>query len=274
MGRKEFINFFFGVIFSVLICWVSLIGVYSFKDSKKGTSADVKTTKEKVVRYLKNEYSKYSNVTVSSGTETKVNCNNHNQTTLRNYFNNNNGTRTDISDGICWASATTSLLEFNKATKKSASRICFDVIDVAEKNLYVLYDSNGEALSGDGFTQDEQDDLLTKMFEKYSVKKKGNNDYFDIYDTLVDEIDNGRAVIFSIDGHTMTGSGYVTYTVKYSKKNIFGKTVSKREKKRFVIVNDTWAENLDRQYSYFPEDSIGTSITNRWNFGITKVRNK
>lgn len=44
------------------------------------------------------------------------------------------------------------------------------------------------------------------------------------------------------------------------------------KKEQFVIVNDTWSNT--RQYSYFPEDEIGTSLFSRWDFGITKVKKK
>ncbi len=274
MKRKEVINFFVGVMMSVLICFSALLGVYCFSEQKTGTAADVITEKNDIERKIAKAYSKYSNVTVSAGSETKVNCNNHNQTKLREYFNKHNGDRTDIAEGICWASATTSLLEFYKASKKSSNVICFDVIDMAERNSYVVYGTDGKVFYDDGFTHDNQDNLITKMFKKYSMDKKGNNDYYNIYKTLTKEIDSGRAVIFSIKGHTMTGSGYVTYKVKYFKKNLLGKKVSVTEELNYVIVNDTWAENRDRQYSYFPENKIGTGISTRWNFGITKVRNK
>lgn len=70
----------------------------------------------------------------------------------------------------------------------------------------------------------------------------------------------------------MTGCGYVTYDVRYFVNNGFGVPTVMTKKEQFVIVNDTWSNT--RQYSYFPEDEIGTSLFSRWDFGNIKVKKK
>lgn len=235
-------------------------------DKKNGTADSVFTSKQAVISYLKEVYSDEANVTVTSGNEKKLDCDNHNQSTMKTYYNDNTTlSKISSSEGICWAAATTSILEFYGATS-SSNVISFNTLRIARNNGYW-------SPSSKGLTFDEQDNLLDKMFTYYDIDKVSNNDYYDIYDTLTEEIDDGRAVVFTIVGHTMSGCGYVPYTVKYSYKNWLGFTVTETETENFVIVNDTWAENRTRQYSYFPEREIGTNIINRWDFGISKMLN-
>ena len=70
----------------------------------------------------------------------------------------------------------------------------------------------------------------------------------------------------------MTGCGYVEYTVKYKEKNWLGKLTERTDTAKFVIVNTTWGEKSNYDIAYFPEGEIGTSIGNRWHFGITKYK--
>lgn len=230
-----------------------------------GTSKSVCKESSDVEEYLKILYSGKKDVVVKAGSEKKLDSKNHSQTSLKEYYEQVYGTK--IEDGTCWGVATTSLLEYYGA-KASARGIYCKTIRQAAKELYWSFD-------GDlGFTQDEQDNLLNDMFSTYRISKKGNNDYYNIYDTLVEEVKSGRVVIFAIKGHTMVGCGYVPYTITYKEKNIWGQTKTYKKKQNFVIVNDGWSETLERQYAYFPEREIGTGVSTRWDFGITKVRNK
>jgi len=65
-------------------------------------------------------YSGKGTLTVWGGKETKLNSYSYGQTDLRKFYNSNNGNKKDIpsSGGICWASAMTSLLKYNKLLKK------------------------------------------------------------------------------------------------------------------------------------------------------------
>lgn len=233
------------------------------KGKKRGTSKSVVNNAKTA---LKTEYSKKSGVSgVSvSGTETKQNSQNYDQSVLRKYYNNNNGTAKDLTDGICWCAATTSLLKFFKVSKGK---------DELAKSLIEQALSKGWISATDtGMSAWDHDDLVTFGFTNNSIKKEGNLDFYGIYDTLKSEVDNGRVVLFMVEDHTMTGCGYVQYTVNYTKTNSKGKKTSESDKVDYVIVNDTWSDS--RQYSYFPEDEIGTNIFTRWGFGIVKVLNK
>lgn len=231
----------------------------------EGTSNSVKKSKEAVESYLQNMYKKKSNVSISAGEEHKLNSPNYDQSAIKDYYNTKKSqNKIPRKTGVCWAAAQASVLKFN-GVKGTGTEIGYRVLDRAN---YLSY-WDGES----GFDFTKADRLLTLMFSCYFIEKKGNNDRYDIYDTLCDEIDSGRVCIFKIVEHEMTGCGYVTYTISYSKKTILG-TKTKKETQDFVIVNDTWENNDQRQYSYFPECEIGTNVFSRWDFGLTKVKRK
>ncbi len=235
-----------------------------------GTSESVLGYKDDVRAYLKKAYSKYSNVKVTDGKEKRLNSQNYSQSELNLYYENYGKGYPKIT-GTCWAVATTSVLKFEGVSPIYKTVFRETVLEAIKKGWALP--SENKALRM-GFTFDHQDNLLTNMLSKYGKSKKGNNDYYDIYDTLVEEVDAGRVVIFSIIGHCMVGCGYVPYTVTYEKKNIFGTNKSYKKKEYFVICNDGWDNSFDHPYSYFPESEIGTGALSRWDFGITKVRNK
>ncbi|MDO4318382.1 MAG: hypothetical protein Q4C48_09280 [Lachnospiraceae bacterium] len=246
---------------------IYLFAMYALVDPKdEGTANSVQRNQESVKAYLENMYKKKSIISISAGQEHKLNSPNYDQTVIKDYYNfMKSQNKIPKETGVCWAAAQASVLKFNGVTG-TGKEIGYRVLDRA--NFLSYWDGEGS------FDFAKADSLLTTMFSCYHKNKKGNNDRYDIYDTLCDEIDNGRVCIFKIVNHEMTGCGYVTYTIRYSQKNVWGKTVKKTEKQDFVIVNDTWSDNSLRQYSYFPECEIGTNVFSRWDFGITKVRKK
>lgn len=255
----------FAIIISSFALYLFTMWAFVGK-ADEGTTDSVQENPEDVESYLRKMYRKKSNVSISAGKERKLNSPNYDQTAIKNYYNSEK-TKNQIPRGlgICWVAAQSSVLKFNGA-EGTGEEIGYRVINRAKHLSYW----DGE----NGFNFAKADRLLTHMFSYYDIKKKGNNDRYDIYDTLCAEINSGRVCIFKIVEHEMTGCGYVTYTIRYSKKNIFGGTSKKTETQDFVIVNDTWENNDQRQYSYFPACEIGTNAFSRWDFGLTKVRKK
>ena len=264
-------------MFKRTICTIAAVIAFglclipAINQTNEGTSASVYLSSNAVKADLKNKYEamggvKPGSVSVSKGADKKLNTQNYNQNTLKRYYNNNNGSDNDLPDdgGICWCSAATSLLKFNGITKGKNALSC-DLIKHAIKKNWI-------SSSSTGLLTWNHDDLITFGFDDNSINKEGTNDYAGIYDTLKGEVDNGKATLFMIKNHTMTGCGYVTFTVKYKKKNVFGVYTDRVDKKDYVIVNDTWADTSTRQYSYFPKDEIGSGIFTV--FGNTKVRSK
>ena len=43
-----------------------------------------------------------------------------------------------------------------------------------------------------------EDELLSRMFDKYDIDLGGDSCWFSIYDKIVDEVDNGLVVVFAI----------------------------------------------------------------------------
>ncbi len=269
-------------LFSVLGVLVIMSILYSTRFYKplavQGTSDSVIQDSKLISSYIENVYGrKFVSSTLSA--EKKLNSLNYSQSDIREYYNrikDDKAKPISSLEGICWASTITSITKFNGVTThyKSVGKKAIDFAltlssyipegETKKKGRTVL---DGK---GNGIDTSDVKFILPNMMLAY---KKGdytaNNDYYDIYKTLKDEIQNGRATAFYIIGHAMTGCGYREYTVTY-KKAITGKKAT--EKQKFVIVNDTWDNN--RQYSYFPEREIGTNILTRWNFGITKFKKK
>ncbi len=179
-------------VFTALMC--ALCFVPYMKNAKAGTSASVQKNVSDVVDYLKKKYSAsdVKNIKITAGKEKKLNSNNYNQSKIKEYYNNHNGSKPDLgSSGICWCSTAVSILKFN---------------DV------------------------------------------------------------------STDKNTL---GYNLISYAYDKKKLLGGGYSnKKELEDFAIVNDTWADSSEHQYSYFPVNELGTNIISRWDFGLVKILNK
>lgn len=258
-----------GITVLILLLVIGCCAMIPQRAASEGSSSSVLKSKAAVENYLKNLYSSKKSVTIIAGTEKKLECNNHKQSDIKKYYNENNGSADDIPadcEGICWASAITSLLEFY-GCEGEVNKIAYDVLTVAKSNKYWSTDNTGLGMM-------DTDDLVTKMFNSYDIDKKGSNTYINIYSTLKTEVNSGRVSIFKITNHIMAGCGYVPYSVKYEQTNIFNVVEKKLEKQNFVICNDTWANNDVRQYSYFPEREIGKNPISMWYFGLCMAKDK
>lgn len=242
-----------------IILSMALLGIWD--EASEGTASDVLTSTDAVEEYLTEEYADYDDVTISAGAETKIDTKNYSQSKLNSYYKSVTG---DTVSGTCSEVATLSLIEFYSEleeffTNSSYQDTFVDILTIALNEGYYTVD--------DGTQQTKLDSLVTDSFSFYGSSNEGNNDYFNLYSTICEKVDEGVPVLFDITGHTMVACGYVTYTTTYTKSNGKTKTVTDD----FVIVNDGWSN--DRQYSYFPEALISTNIFTRWEFCITKVVN-
>ena len=230
----------------------------------KGSAKSIQYDHNDVVKYLKKKYGSNSNepwsdISVYKGKETKINTPNYSQDRLNNYYNNHYARNySEKVNGTCWAVSTMQLLR-NYNAKKKPEDIFVDVINTTKSRK----------IEGPNFSN--SDILVNYMFSKYNMKYEADNDRYDIYKELKNEINNKRSLIFKMSDHRVTAAGYVTYTIYGYRNTPWGKR-HYSEQENFVIINDGWSDI--RQYSYFPESEIGTTIFSRWNFGITKVEKK
>ena len=227
----------------------------------------VYTDKNALETYIKNQYKEYSNVTLSENSGKKLNSKNYSNQDFILYYNSTNDKGVLIGDeGLCWAVSMTSLLEYY-GCGKSAYEISSNVLDIAIEKKYWYPDKND-------VYDTEVDDLLDDIFDSYGGKYKNydvNNDTFDLYNTIKKEVNSNRVSLLLIPEHAMVACGYQPYTVKYKYKTWYGSTKSKSVTENVVVVNDTWANNSKRQYSYYPEDKILTGIFDRLYFTVTKI---
>lgn len=274
---KRFFLFLFTVFlgFTVSLLVQSAFNTYDAAKSS-GTSADVIQTKNGVTTYLKDKYSSYSKVTVSAGTEKKLNTYNFSQGTLNDYFNANYQLANDESvTGTCSLVEILSLLEYYDRVKgqtdlpSTTNEAFCDIVLVAISNEYYTV--------GEGTKGDDVDNLLNDMFYFYHSTNTAYLDHLNIYSHIKSEIDASRPVGFGINGHGMVGAGYVTYTTTYETTSgvlWWKKTVTTTKTDDFVIVNDGWTNSSDGgdgQYSCFPTSSIGTNIIDLWQFDSTRI---
>lgn len=262
-------------VLSICIAFALLfVGLYGFvfqneilvRKESQGTVAFILQDENRVENYIDIKYKKYSNLNYKKTKEKVLDCKNYTQKNLKNKYNNSQDRLVDIpkTEGICWAAAMTSLLEYY-GCDSSAPRISKKVLNMAVKEKYWYPQTNG-------IYDTELDDLLYDVFYSYGGKYKNydtNNDTFDLYKTIKSEVNNGRVSLFSIYKHAMTSCGYVTYDVKYKYETWYGSKKDKTVTEGFVIVNDNDSDN--KQYTYYPEDQILTGIIDRLNFTVTKI---
>ena len=255
----------FAVVFCSLVLWGCMSCLFAQDKLDHGTTNSICYSDSDMQKWMKDNYT--GTVTAKSLSSTKISTLNVSQSELTTYYNKVHSSN-PITDkgGICWAAAQTSVLKQAGATSsvKSIGRY------VIEKAM----DKGWVSTSDTGFNFTHADTLMNSMFDKFSMNKKANNDRYDIYNELKNEISKGRAVIFKIKEHEMTGCGYKEYQVNYQSKNILGVWKDKTDTCKFVIVNTTWGTATNNDYAYFPEGEIGANVFTRWDFGITKYENK
>ncbi|MBE5964409.1 MAG: hypothetical protein E7252_05660 [Lachnospira sp.] len=241
-----------------------------------GTSASIMDELSKVENYIYDKYSDYKDIDISLEKDKYIDTKNYNQDVWNNWYYLDTGIK---AGGTCTVVATASLLEYcgnkynisaikDRTAKPNGTYIIFcEIID----NMWFYGHATSKQIRG--VSHSRLDSNLTQMFTKYGSSLKGNNDYYDIYDSLKSEVNSDKPVLFSMIGHTTVGAGYVEYEVEYTKKYWWGKQDGYATEK-FIVVNDGWTNSIaypKRQYSYFPEREIDTGIY-RYQFGITKVK--
>lgn len=272
-------------VLTICVAFVLLfIGLYGFVFqtqvgyNEEGTASYILTQQQRD-HYTKSKYEKQGffsiDVDLYTWNQKILKSNNHNQSDLKtNYNKNNEPSEKDIEakEGICWATAMTSLLEYygcgpntNNVNEK-ARAISKKVLDIAKKGKYWSPGSNGVYDS-------ELDDILDDVFASYGGKYKkydANNDTFSLYKTIKKEINSGRVCLLSIIRHSMNACGYEEYTVEYKYKNWLGKTKIKNTREKYVVVNS--AQNDYTPYFYYPEDQIlSRGIWDLANFTVVKI---
>lgn len=265
LGRKRIITGIFVISFCSLLIWSVSSYIFARNKPDHGTMKSVCYNENDMKAWINKNYT--GNVTAKCSYLNKLSSLNVSQDELKEFYNKiHNSNPISDNSGICWAAAQTSVLKY-AGVSSSVKNIGRNVIEKAMSKRWV-------STSDTGFNFTHSDTLMNAMFDYFSVKKEANNDRYDIYTALKSEIDNGRVVIFKIKEHEMTGCGYREYTVNYQSKNIFGNWKNKKDICKFIIVNTTWGDTTDYSYAYFPEGEIGTNITTRWDFGITKYEKK
>jgi len=205
---------------------------------------------------LYSNYSKYSSISITSCGEVKLNSNNHNQESFINYWNFNNRFQTiNSGKGICWAVTTASILEYydmnrNPHMVPTTSALCNYIIS---KSPLSISDINNDK----GMTAADWVKLMNNMFSKYTINYKCNSDGKGFFNTIVGEINASRVCKYQSRDHDMVVCGYVIYKIDFTDS----KGIRKTEYQDFIIVNDTWAENNKRQYSYYAVRNMGGWFT-------------
>ncbi len=207
----------------------------------------------------------WGTVTITEVERKILNCKNHSQSNLVAAYNANRAVpdrdKIDPKQGVCWAAATVSLLEFYGAstsphTKPTVNDMFYKTVKNARDKVYITHNL------ATGLPTGYQDDVLQDMFDQYRVTryKTGYNfrDSEWIYSWLKETINKGEACIFSIPEHEMPGCGYIRFKASYYTKTSRIKPVEKYFD--FVVVNDTWDESgsFESQYSYYPAELIDT----------------
>lgn len=265
------------------ICVASIllfIGLYVFVFQNQavyddeGTSAYILDEEQRDI-YTKKTYQNqgFYNIKIKTSKVKKLNSNNYNQEDLIKYYNKNNQDGADINkgEGICWAVAMTSLLDYYgcesdiKDINKRSEIISKKVLDIAKKEGYWYPNTNGVSDS-------EEDDILDDVFASYGGKYKkydANSDTFNLYKTIRKEVNAGRVSILSIIEHAMAACGYEEYAVTYKYRNWIGWPRDGKATSKYVVVNS--AKDNYLPYHYYPEDQILTGIFDRWDFTVTKI---
>ena len=270
MAKKNILSI--GVAFIIMFIGFYILTFQKEANENSGTSDYVLTTTAQRDNYTNLKYQKqgYFGIKVSPLVSKKLNSNNYYQMDLIKHYNENNDiNEKDINvskQGICWAAAMTSLVRYY-GCNTSEYDISKRVLDTARKGKYWYPNT-------DGVYDSEEDDILDAVFDSYGGKYKkynANSDTFGLYNTVKKEVNAGRVSLLSVKDHTMTACGYEMYIVNYKYKNWLGRIKNKTASENYVVVNDTWANNKIRQYSYYPVDQISTSLFDRMNFTVTKV---
>ena len=200
-------------------------------------------------------------IDISTGHGRITNSNNYNQDVLLKKLNDSGvlGYQVNAKNGICWAAATVSVFEALGAstspyTKPTPDHMFCTTVKTAYDNHYI-----SNATINYGLHSKYQSKLLTNLFPQYRLTncscKKDYKNQTEIYNKISECVDSGSVTLFTIPGHMMCGCGYDNFIAKYN-ITAGGRVITQNSYNYFVVVNDTWANNANRQYSYYPKDKI------------------
>lgn len=159
---------------------------------------------------------------------------NHNQTDLNRVYNSNHE---DEIEGTCSLVAIATVVEYFGL---AYSQIPEDIHQIYARVVYTAYN---HGFKGSGTNPTKIDNILTDTFAYYGVPYKGNNDYFNKKETIVNQINVNRPVILSMNfqepygSHTVVVFGYKTYEIKY--KTFFNITI--KEKITMYQIHTGWS---------------------------------
>lgn len=211
-----------------------------------------------VVNYLKNEYSEYSSVTVGSmkTTVSKLNVYNFSQTTLNTHYNALS-TR-EYEDGIsgtCAEVAITMMTDYMIRAGKISTTAATDKFSIFNRIVHEAYLLGWD---GSGTLVSMINDIMDNNFENYTPVYSTDHSTLLLQSKLEDSIKAGIPAVVNLDGHSVTGVGFVTVDVTYTSKNIFGISTTKTETEVFLVINNGWHDATSGyyQYSYVPFDDV------------------
>ncbi|MBR5348081.1 MAG: hypothetical protein IK125_02490 [Lachnospiraceae bacterium] len=220
-----------------------------------------------IVRYLERKYAgedvKKGTLKVSAGYPIALSSNNFDQARIKAAYNSN-AAKAITKSGICWSSAITSMLEYNSGRTLNGVQFGKVVVNTAVEKKYVSPPNGGMKMGNIC-------KLVTAMMPKIGLTtKKGNEDYYDIWESMLSEFNYNRVCLLGIPDHIMCACG--SEFARTSWKTLKGKTVTKTDE--FVVVNDTWEDSSYRRYSFYPVEMIATGLFSRYEFGIIKMISK
>lgn len=160
------------------------------------------------------------------------------------------------SDGTCWATAMTSVLNYYGAKGKPENVYCWVVLQGI--------DDYGKGILKKGLKSNNVDDLLNKMFTKhFNMKKKATSYSKNLFKEIKNCYKSKNIGILCGDDHAMCACGYATVDCTYKDKNGKQYTTSKE----FVVINWGIYKEDDNQ-QFFPVDKFNSK------FKFVKVSNK
>ncbi|MDR2267068.1 MAG: hypothetical protein LBE09_05755 [Christensenellaceae bacterium] len=245
------------IVFFLSITLVSAQFIINFSTAKTGNSNYVLHDKTEVTNFLVNHYGEsYSCSEFKSSMI--LNRPNIKQSTMNDQFKYLTGMSVT---GTCSEVATTQLIKsYGYASTYGYPSTYKHIMTIAKDKKY--WTSAGTA-------SNKIDSLVTDSFKFFGSKKRGNNDYLNIYSTITKYINQNKTLLFSCSDHTMHVVGYATWEVRY-KQNVLGTNKYYRINEHFVVVNDGWydasSNEKNRQFSYYP-----ASLINIRDFVLTKV---
>ena len=125
----------------------------------------------------------------------------------------------------------------------------------------VCYDSGHTSLTN-GTYDHKMNDCVSRSFEVYGSKRRGNTNWWTLYGNIEDAVNSGNPIIFSLNDHTTVVKGLTSYTYEYDETVTegflwFAKKVIKHRvvKEYFVVLAEGWGRS---DCSLFPVANIGS----------------